>query len=69
MNFHWLALIRGSSYTALPEWIQNKKVVTNPQKKDKESFKWAVIGALHHKEIKKEHQRMSRLRPYENQYN
>ena len=41
----------------------------NPQNKDEECFKWAVIAALHHKEIKKNHQRISRLRPYENQYN
>ena len=41
----------------------------NPQNKDEECFKWAVIVALHHEEIKKDHQRISRLRPYENQYN
>ena len=28
-----------------------------------------VIGALHYEEIKKDHQRISRLRPFENQYN
>ena len=41
----------------------------NPQNKDEECFKWAVIGALHHKEIKKDHQHMSMLRRYEKQYN
>ena len=41
----------------------------NPQNKDEECFKWAVIAALHHEEIKEDHQRISRLRPYENQYN
>ena len=41
----------------------------NPQNKDEGSFKWAAIAALHHEEIKKDHQRISRLRPYENQYN
>ena len=39
----------------------------NPQNKDEVCFKWAVIAALHHKEIKKDHQRISR--PYENQHN
>ena len=48
---------------------QNKKVVINPQNKDEECFKWVVITALHHEEIKKDHQCISRLRPYENQYN
>ena len=41
----------------------------NPQNKDEECFKWVVITALHHEEIKKDHQCISRLRPYENQYN
>ena len=43
--------------------------MNNPQNKDEGSFKWASIAALHHEEIKKDHQRISRLRPYENQYN
>ena len=40
----------------------------NPLNKDEECFKWAVIGALHQEEIKKDHQRISRLRHYEKQY-
>ena len=69
INFHRLALTRGSSYTELPKWTKSKKAVINTQSKDEECFKWAVIAALHHEEIKKDHQRISRLRPYENQYN
>ena len=41
----------------------------NPQNKDEGCFKWTVIAALHPEEIKKDNQRISRLRPYENQYN
>ena len=41
----------------------------NPQNKDEECFKWAVIEALHHEEIKHHPERISLLRPYENQYN
>ena len=69
INFHRLVLTRGSSYNELPKWMKSKKAVINSQNKDEECFKWAVIAALHHKEIKKNHQRISRLRPYENQYN
>ena len=69
INFHRLVLTRGSSYTELPEWIKSKKAVINPQNKDEECFKWAVITVLYHEEIKKDHQCPSRLRPYENQYN
>ena len=69
INFHKLVLTRGSSYNELPEWMKSKKAVINSQNKDEECFKWAVIAALHHEDIKKDHQRISRLRPYENQYN
>ena len=43
----------------------------NPQNKDEECFEWAVIVALNHEEIRKDHQRISisRLKSYENQYN
>ena len=68
INFHRLVLTRGSSYIELPGWIKSKKAVINPQNKDEKCFKWAVIEALHHKDIKQNPQRISLLRPYENQY-
>ena len=69
INFHRLVLTRGSSYIKLPKWLKGKKAVINPQNKDEECFKWALIAALHYEEIKKDHQRISRLGPYENQHN
>ena len=69
INFHRLVLTRGGFYNELPKWIKSKKAVINPQNKDEECFKWAVIAALHHEEIKKDHQCISRLRAYEKQYN
>ena len=69
INFHRLVLTQGSSYTELLEWIKNKKAVINPQNKDEEGFKWAVIATLHLEDIKSNPERISLLRPYENQYN
>ena len=65
INFHRLLLARGSFYIELPEWIKSKKAVINPQNKDEECFKWAVIEALHHEEIKHHPERISLLRSYE----
>ena len=59
INFHKLALTRGSSYTELPEWIKSKKAAINTQKEDEECFKWAVIEALHHAEVKHHPERIS----------
>ena len=69
INFHRLVLTRGSSYTELPKWLKSKKAVINPQNKDEECSKWAVIAALHHEAIKNNPERISLLRPYENQHN
>ena len=69
INFHKLALTRGSSYIELPEWIRNKKAVINSQNKDEECFKWALIEALHHEDIKHHPERINPPRHYENQYN
>ena len=69
INFHRLVLTRGGSYIELPKWIKNKKAVINPQNKDEECFKWAIITTLYHEEITKDRQRISKLRPYENHYN
>ena len=69
IKFHKLLLTPGGSYTELPEWLKSKKAVINPQNKDEECFKWTVNEALHHKQIKHHPERISLLRPYENQYN
>ena len=69
INFHKLALTQGSSYIKLPEWIAKKKAVLNLKSNDEQCFKWAVIVALHHKEIAKDPQRISKLQHYEDQYN
>ena len=69
IDFHRLALTRGSSYTELPECLKSEKAVINPQNKDGECFKWVVIAALHQEEIKKDHQRISKVKSYENQCN
>ena len=69
IKFHRLALTRGGFYIELLEWIKSKKSVINQPNMDEECFKWAVIEALHHEEIKHHPERISLLRTYENQCN
>ena len=55
INFYQLNLARGSSYLPLPDWVSlsRKGGVIDPQNEsDEECFKWAVIAALHHEDIK-----------------
>lgn len=51
IEFHDLTLMRGSCYIELPEWLARNKTVINPKNDYGYCFKWAVIAALHHKEI------------------
>ena len=69
INFHQLNLTRGSSFLPLPDPLANKRAVINPDNEsNRECFKWAVIAALHHAEIKSNHERISTLRRYVNNY-
>ena len=68
VNFHELRLMRGGSYLQLPDFIQRKKAVINPQNEDHECFKWAVIASLHNSEIKSNPNVIYNLRKFESKY-
>ena len=66
ISMHKLDLTRGSSYIPLPAWLSKKKAIINPKNLDMKCFKWAVIAALKWEEIDRDHQRVSKLRRYDN---
>ena len=69
INFYWLNLTQGSSYLPLPDWVSRKGGVINPgNESDEECFKWAVIAALRHEEIRSHPERISNLTRFENNY-
>lgn len=45
------APFRGASYIDLPQWLKNKQVCINVQNTDNECFKYAILSALHNKEV------------------
>ena len=51
------------------DWLKNKGATINPKNKDNECFKYAIIAALHHQEIGKNPQRISKLKPFIENYN
>ena len=65
VDFHRLNLMRGSSYLPLPEWLVHKKAIINPKNLDLECFKWAVIAAMRWEEIDRDHQRVTKLKRFE----
>ena len=68
INFHRLNLTRGSSYIPLPDWLTKKKAIINSKNSDQECFKWAVIAPMRWEEIDRDHQRISKLRRYEDDF-
>ena len=68
IDFHRLNLMRGSSYVPLPDWLTKKKAIINPKNSDMECFKWAVIAAMKWEEIDRDHQRVSKLKRYEGEF-
>ena len=65
ISMHRLNLTKGSSYIPLPAWLTKKKAIINPKNLDMKCFKWAVIAAIKWREIDQDHQRLSKLRRYD----
>ena len=65
ISIHRLNLMRGSSYIPLPDWLSKKKAIINPKNLDLKCFKWSLIAALKWREIDRDHQRVSKLKRYD----
>ena len=69
-HLHKISLNRGSSYIESPEWIKNKGVTINPKNtKDNNCFQYAIIAALNYQNIDHHPERISKLKPFINNYN
>ena len=62
MNFHW-----GWSKIDSTDWIKNKRATINLiNKKNNKSFQYAVTVTLNYEEIKKDPQRITKVKPFIN---
>ena len=69
-HLHKISLNRGSSYINSPEWIKNKGVTINPKNtKNNNYFLYAITAALNHQNIGHHPERISKHRPFINNYN
>ena len=67
---HKISLNKGSSYLNSPIWLKNKGATIDPKNtEDNECFKYAIIAALHHQEIRRIPQRTSKFKPFIDNYN
>ena len=68
-DFNKISLNRGGSYIDSPEWIKNKKSTINPKNNDYTCFQYDVTVSLNHDKINKDPQRISKIKPFIDQYN
>ena len=68
-DFNKISINRGGSYIDSPKWLKNKKSTINPKNNDYKCFQYAVILALSLDKIKKDPQRISKIKPFIEQYN
>ena len=68
-KLHKISLNRGGSNIDSPEWLNNKKATINPKSSGDKCFQYALTVALNHEQIKKDPQRIIKMKPFINQYN
>ena len=64
-----ISLKRGGSHIDSPEWAKDKKATINPKNNSNNSFQYALTVALNYQIIKKDLLRISKIKPFINQYN
>ena len=67
-NLNKVSLSRGGSYIDNPKWLKNKKATINPKNEDGKSFQYALTVALNHEQIKNNPERISKIKPFIDQY-
>ena len=68
-DFNKISLNRGGSYIESPKWIKNKLSTINLKNNDHKCFQYAITLALNHDKINKHPQRVSKIKPFIDQYN
>ena len=68
-KFNKTSLSRGGSYIDSPKWLKNKKATINPKNNDDKCFQYALTVALNYEQIKKGPQKISKIKPFIDQYN
>ena len=68
-DFNKTSINRGGSYIDSPKWLKDKKSTTNPKNNDNKCFQYAVTLALNLDKIKKDTQRVSKIKPFIEKYN
>ena len=64
-----ITISKGGSYIEFPKWFKDKKCTINQKNTDNKCFQYATTLALNFNNIDKHHQRISKIKPFINNYN
>ena len=68
-DFNRVSISKGGSYIESPKWLQHKKCTINQKNNDNKCFQYATTPALNFNKIDKHPQRISRIKPFIENYN
>ena len=68
-DFNKTSIYRGGTYIDSPKWLKDKKSTINPKNNDDKCFQYAVTLELNLDNIEKNPQRISKIKPFIDQYN
>ena len=68
-DFNKTSINRGGSFIDSPKWLKDTKSTINPKNNDDKYFQYAVTLALNIDKIKKDSQRVSKIKPFIEKYN
>ena len=68
-DFNEISLNRSGSYIDSPKWLKDKKSTINPKSNDDKCFQYAVTLALNLDNIDNHPEKISKIKPFINQYN
>ena len=63
-DFNKISSNRAGSYIGSPKWLKDKRLTINPKNNDDKCFQYSVALALNFDKIKKDPQRISKIKPF-----
>ena len=68
-DFNRVSISKGGSYIDSPKWLKDKKSTVNQKNNDNKCFQYATTLALNFNKVNKDPQRMSKIKPFIENYN
>ena len=68
-DFSTTSINKGGSYIDSPQWLKNKRSTINPKNNDDKCFQYAVTLSLNLNSIDNHPERISKTKPFINEYN